>query len=328
LLIQLLLPFLLVIAAWPASAATDTPCPIAPATKWRPALKEADLEKTVRRQYDGNWTAYIAHWERKVDVAVDVLTRRKALIVRFGENRTALRDATLKQYIKGMKQRIDIAYCLGNRAELAQIIAKTGGPQAASINLQQRTGKRITSLIGCPRCHGEAGISDKPEVPNIAGQQPGYIVNQLRSFEREASINTYPYGSASRTHKGMKEWAALLTPRNKLSVGQYYASLTCADGKGGSNSTAERPVEADVCVACHGEDGRSISQDVPRLAGQKSSYLAGELRAFRLTRDDARSFNYINRRHHQYMSAISAPLTNANIQALANWFSSLPCDTQ
>ena len=34
----------------------------------------------------------------------------------------------------------------------------------------------------CAGCHGTAGISNNPMWPNLAGQQPGYLVKQLKAF--------------------------------------------------------------------------------------------------------------------------------------------------
>jgi len=35
----------------------------------------------------------------------------------------------------------------------------------------------------CAACHGETGIGSNPAWPNIAGQQPGYLVNVLKAFK-------------------------------------------------------------------------------------------------------------------------------------------------
>ncbi|MDP3440591.1 MAG: c-type cytochrome, partial [Azonexus sp.] len=34
----------------------------------------------------------------------------------------------------------------------------------------------------CANCHGEDGVSKTPEVPNLAGQNPGYLLEQIRKF--------------------------------------------------------------------------------------------------------------------------------------------------
>ncbi|MBT3788822.1 MAG: c-type cytochrome [Alphaproteobacteria bacterium] len=105
----------------------------------------------------------------------------------------------------------------------------------------------------------------------------------------------------------------------------YYGTQECHSGTANPSSTLQQPEDADVCLACHGKNGASISQVVPRLAGQKEAYLLAELRAFRMTKGDPRSFRFNNRRYHQFMSAIAAPLTNRQMENLAKWFSSQSC---
>ena len=34
----------------------------------------------------------------------------------------------------------------------------------------------------CAPCHGLLGLSNQPEIPNLAGQPPAYITAQLRAF--------------------------------------------------------------------------------------------------------------------------------------------------
>jgi cytochrome c553 len=324
--IKILLVTFIVAFSFPAVADIEMECPQAPATQWRAALKETDLQKRVNANYDGNWSAYIARWERQIDTAKDVKSRKKALIVRFGAKRTPIRGESLDEYIMGMEQRVDTAYCLAERNQIAIDISEIEGQGAAAMAQRRASGKKIAAMIGCPRCHGKQGISKRPEVPHIAGQKLLYIINQLRAFQTGHAVNTLPFGNTMRNEKAMKEWAEKLTSDNKLSVATYYATLKCHDGRAGSEPAMERPRNLDVCLACHGKEGQSISQVVPRLAGQNRKYLIGELRAFRMTKGDPRSFRFKNRRYHQYMSAIAAPLSNKDMAELATWFSSQRCN--
>jgi cytochrome c553 len=69
-----------------------------------------------------------------------------------------------------------------------------------------------------------------------------------------------------------------------------------------------------VCSACHGKDGNSISPNFPRLAGQQSAYLAAQLENFRShQRADPEGF--------EYMWGISRKLTDDQIKGLAEYFS-------
>lgn len=67
-----------------------------------------------------------------------------------------------------------------------------------------------------------------------------------------------------------------------------------------------------ACAACHGADGISTNDLWPNLAGQKEGYLVVQLKAFR---DGQRS--------NPMMAPMAAPLSDADIDNLAAYFSSL-----
>ncbi len=68
-----------------------------------------------------------------------------------------------------------------------------------------------------------------------------------------------------------------------------------------------------LCAGCHGPDGISTNPIWPNLAGQKAEYTAIQLRAYR---DGTRS--------DPNMSGLAAPLSDAQIQALAEYYAKLP----
>lgn len=70
--------------------------------------------------------------------------------------------------------------------------------------------------------------------------------------------------------------------------------------------------KAMVCSACHGENGLSTNPLWPNLAGQKAGYIEKQLKAFR---DGSRV--------DPLMSPVSKMLSDAEIQDLAKYFSSL-----
>lgn len=80
-------------------------------------------------------------------------------------------------------------------------------------------------------------------------------------------------------------------------------------------STLSLTVAADVdsliesCVACHGPNGNSVNPAWPSLAGQKTLYVAQELRAFR---DGSRT--------NSLMSPTAKNLSDEDIDALANYY--------
>jgi cytochrome c553 len=70
--------------------------------------------------------------------------------------------------------------------------------------------------------------------------------------------------------------------------------------------------KAVVCQACHGADGISPNDQWPNLAGQKRGYLVAQLKAFRG-----------RKRIDESMQLITRPLTDADIENLAAYYSGL-----
>ena len=70
--------------------------------------------------------------------------------------------------------------------------------------------------------------------------------------------------------------------------------------------------KSSTCVACHGADGIGTTNLNPNLAGQKEAYLAKSIKAYR---DGART--------DPMMNAMTKPLSDADIDNLAAYFSSL-----
>ena len=69
-----------------------------------------------------------------------------------------------------------------------------------------------------------------------------------------------------------------------------------------------------VCSICHGADGNSTNPTFPKLAGQQSVYLIGQLKEFR-------SHDRSDPAGYQYMWGIARHLTDKQITQLAAYFS-------
>ena len=79
-----------------------------------------------------------------------------------------------------------------------------------------------------------------------------------------------------------------------------------------ANLEAGRARAQVVCAACHGANGVSIADNIPNLAGQRTSYLEAQLRAFKAGTRKAASMN-----------AIAAQLATPDIADVAAYFNSL-----
>ena len=133
--------------------------------------------------------------------------------------------------------------------------------EAAPIGDPSR-GERIA--LSCARCHGEAGMSDAPWIPSLAGMHQEAIYKQLDDY---------------RSHRRRPEWymasiAEALSLQDSADVSAYYASQTPAftSRAPGGNS----PSGYTSCGACH----NAQSKDVPQIAGQQSQYLEIQMSLF------------------------------------------------
>jgi cytochrome c553 len=75
-------------------------------------------------------------------------------------------------------------------------------------------------------------------------------------------------------------------------------------------ATPPRPARLGLCAACHGETGMAQIPAAPNLAGQKLEYLREALKQYR-----------DGRRNAPLMKAAIGPVSDADLDALAQWYS-------
>ena len=88
--------------------------------------------------------------------------------------------------------------------------------------------------------------------------------------------------------------------------------LLAASGSVLAGDAAAGKAKAASCAGCHGANGISSNPLWPNLAGQQSGYLVKQMKAFR---DGTRS--------DPMMSPMAKPLSDADIENIAAYFSSL-----
>ena len=98
--------------------------------------------------------------------------------------------------------------------------------------------------------------------------------------------------------------------RNSLSLA--LGGVLLMGGAAVAGDIAAGKTKAASCAGCHGADGISANPLWPNLAGQKAPYLVKQLKAFR---DGVRQ--------DPMMSAMARPLSDADIENLAAYYSSL-----
>lgn len=154
----------------------------------------------------------------------------------------------------------------------------------------------------CGYCHGKDGNSIKKDVPNLAGQNPEYLLHQFDLF-----------GKGVRKNYVMERLAKVVTPEERVNIALYYASLKVKLDESLTSSSRGEEVYQSFCFACHGENGRG-KRDMPRLAGQQQSFIEKTLRAFK----EGKSY-----RDKSPMVAIMRQVNEKDIPELAAYLSSM-----
>lgn len=185
---------------------------------------------------------------------------------------------------------------------LARLKSMESDPALSATAL--RVGAKVAAV--CANCHGDNGNSRQPDTPNLAGQNPRYLLEQMQKFVEGRRRNEFMEGMI----KAMK-------PDERASAAWFYARQTVAP---------QPPVDAalrakgkayfdQVCFRCHGADGHG-SENFARVAGQHPSYVAQALKRYRDGGELKRS--------DPLMSAATKGMSDTDIQAVAAYVASLP----
>ena len=95
--------------------------------------------------------------------------------------------------------------------------------------------------------------------------------------------------------------------------GRAFATQTMGAAPPAPAAPASVQVDVSACQTCHGANGISRNQHVPNLAGQQAAYLVLQLQAFKN-----------GTRHNPVMESIAAQLSDAEMNALANYWHNQP----
>ena len=100
----------------------------------------------------------------------------------------------------------------------------------STLNCQQEIGPTPTvppkTEVRCRACHGRVGISDRDTIPNIAGQDVRYLIEQLKAFHAAAN-DTGLNENAKRRAPIMASQAKYLTESDIIAMAEYYGRLPC-----------------------------------------------------------------------------------------------------
>jgi cytochrome c553 len=122
----------------------------------------------------------------------------------------------------------------------------------------------------CEECHGEKGISTTQGVPNLAGQQPAYLI-----------ASTLEYKSGTRDHEDMGDMLKELDQVDIEKMAMYFASQSAPLREAPSfGDPVAGEADSASCGKCHGARGISHEPMVPSLAAQEPVYLVNASKAY------------------------------------------------
>ena len=148
----------------------------------------------------------------------------------------------------------------------------------------------------CMACHGPAGQSQYDDWPALAGQKQSYLLQQLQDFK-----------SGARKDPMMAPVVVNLSDADMKKLAEHFSAQPPLQPRQPLAANAAAPAAAAACMACH--DNAALPSE-PFLRGQKAAYLSEQIKAFR-----------DGKRKNAVMEAMTKPLSDADITAIADHFS-------
>lgn len=148
----------------------------------------------------------------------------------------------------------------------------------------------------CGGCHGKQGHSADEKTPSLAGQDAQYLVKTMKN-----------YRDGGRAHAEMKTMLTGVKDADLAHIAAFYVVQTP------QQAMASKPTAglqwAERCNKCHGSTADNPAMVTPRLEGQPVAYLIKALKDYRE-----------GKRVQSAMHAMGAPLSDADIQAIAEHY--------
>lgn len=205
---------------------------------------------------------------------------------------------------------LGVVVCAGALPALAQVPASAARDQLERIVKGKPADQKTAQDAGrkasffCANCHGETGLSKYTEVPNLAGQHPVYVLNQIDAFL-----------AGKRKDAFMQGLMKVLKDEEKADIAVFYAAqpVVPAVSMAGPRAAEGKALFEKNCVRCHGAEAKG-GENFPRLAGQQAEYLRRSL---------TRYLTMSGERIYPPMTAAVSGLGAQNIEAVVQYLAAL-----
>jgi len=164
----------------------------------------------------------------------------------------------------------------------------------------------------CAKCHGQYGETIVSSMPDLARQNPLYLVGAIRAYQ-----------SGKRQNALMKAEVMDLKDQAIKDIASYYALISAPEKT--ATPSQEEPksdnfdpiregeILAGNCIACHGKQGNSTSPGVPSLSSLSPKYFINALFEYR-----------DGKRKHQMMASFANAIDRSQADKLAYYFYTQP----
>src|SRR6202012_2997126 len=126
--------------------------------------------------------------------------------------------------------------------------------------------------VGCAACHGEGGITKRPGIPSLVGQDPHYLTQAMKAYVTGQGRHDLMRLVGPRPGEG---GLPNIAPYYARQVGQPRPPPPVGDAAAGRSAIG-------LCAGCHGELGISVSPAWwPSPAGQEAQSLADAIQAYK-----------------------------------------------
>jgi len=213
--------------------------------------------------------------------------------------------SAVKSYMDGERE-MSSKEKQGMMAALNQVDVEAMALYFASQTPQKREAPALGNVAAgeplsanCGACHGAYGNSSDASVPNLASQDPQYLVSAIKAYQER-----------SRKQEDMHTFLSNISAEGIVNIAAYYSVQQAQPAEAKTMSMKEL---AEKCDHCHGPGQENPMMIFPKIRGQNKGYLVKALRAYR-----------DNKRGSSPMHNMSLPYSEAVIESIAAWYASQP----